>query len=91
MAKKITVPPLDPMQVLNIVTIVSMFLAQVAINVVGKTGDELTEGIVKSAKAILPSVEALVGRDLMNDDAVNDAIEALAAAFVAAEKRKLKK
>ncbi len=90
MAKKV-VAALDPMQVLAIVTLVTTFAGQVALNVIGKTGAALAAGIVKSVKAALPAVEQLTGRDLLEDDAFNEAMEALARAFVQAPKKKAKK
>lgn len=87
MAKKVAAA-LDPMQLLTIITLVTTFAGQVAVNVIGKTGTALAAGIVKSVQAALPGVEQLTGRDLLHDDAFNEAMQALARAFVAAPKRK---
>jgi hypothetical protein len=68
----------NPLQVIAIVSAILAAASQVVPKLIGKTGDELRDAIIESVPDLVPTVETITGKDLVNDAKFRAAMIALA-------------
>lgn len=68
----------NPLQVIAIVSAILAAASQIVPKLIGKTGDELRDAIIESVPDLVPTVETITGKDLVNDAKFRQAMIALA-------------
>lgn len=64
----------NPMQVLAIVSAIVAAAGQLVPKLIGKEGDALRDAIIEGLPDVVPAVELITGKDLVNDGKFRDAM-----------------
>lgn len=86
-AKTAPTAKMDLSQIMLIVTLVTQFVSKAKAAVKGTTSQKIA-ALVDLVRDALPTIETFTGKDLVNDERFNAALDAIAAAFIKAPAKK---